>query len=305
MFSVSSKKLQFLNKFIKFSVLILAFVFIAYKFSDVRVRDFFSLQIRPIFILLVLFFAVINWLLETKKWQILITPLENLRWQKALKAVLIGVSLGIFTPNRIGEIGGRALVLNSQNRSKAALLTSIGSLLQLSITIIFGLISLYFLIKEFSDLVIKKFLPLSIYFVIILLIFILLAFFIFRKKQFYIPLSKLGTNRIFIAFILSLIRYIVFLLQFYLILKFLAVEISFIESSLAISAVFLVINLIPNFVISDLGIRSGLIVLFLGHFSTNTIAIGIAPLLLWVINLFLPSLFGYWLFLRENTLVFV
>lgn len=52
----------------------------------------------------------INWLLEARKWQILLRPFLGWGFGRTLGATLAGVGLSAVTPNRIGEIGGRMAV---------------------------------------------------------------------------------------------------------------------------------------------------------------------------------------------------
>ena len=49
------------------------------------------------------------WLVESVKWRVLMRPALLLSIPQALKAVLGGVAISLFTPNRIGEYGGRIL----------------------------------------------------------------------------------------------------------------------------------------------------------------------------------------------------
>src|SRR5690606_10186722 len=56
-----------------------------------------------------------NWLTETLKWTTLLKPV-TLPWRRALAGILSGVTLSLFTPNRIGEYGGRILYVPPADR---------------------------------------------------------------------------------------------------------------------------------------------------------------------------------------------
>src|SRR5688500_12741182 len=49
----------------------------------------------------------VNWLLETWKWHSYLSVHARVNFARAFKAVTGGIPLSLFTPNRIGEYGGR------------------------------------------------------------------------------------------------------------------------------------------------------------------------------------------------------
>lgn len=72
----------------------------------------------------------INWALETKKWLQLMERIEILPFGRAFKAILAGLTFSLFTPNRIGEYGGRILMVSDGNRVKSVFATLVGSFSQ-------------------------------------------------------------------------------------------------------------------------------------------------------------------------------
>src|SRR5690606_36486723 len=88
----------------------------------------------------VILMVFINWGIEARKWQILIQPVQKMRFITAFKSVITGVTLSINTPNSIGEYGGRILFVKDGNRIKAISLSIAGSISQLIITLIMGCI---------------------------------------------------------------------------------------------------------------------------------------------------------------------
>ena len=71
---------------------------------------------------------------------------------RSLKAIFSGVSFSVTTPNRIGEYFGRMLYMNEGNRLKVISLTILGSLSQLIVTILFGLLGLLILQSDIDKL---------------------------------------------------------------------------------------------------------------------------------------------------------
>src|SRR5688572_15775179 len=93
----------------------------------------------------------LNWGLEAKKWQLLISPLEKFSFLKAYKSVLAGCSITMLTPNRIGEYGGRIVYVQQQYRLRAITLTILGSISQFLVTIVMGTLGIIVL-KYFSGI---------------------------------------------------------------------------------------------------------------------------------------------------------
>jgi len=67
----------------------------------------------------------VNWGVETLKWQYLIIKIEKIPYWKAFEAILSGISVSIFTPNRIGEWFGRVFILKKGNPWQGVFITMI------------------------------------------------------------------------------------------------------------------------------------------------------------------------------------
>src|SRR5690606_15398778 len=93
----------------------------------------------------------LNWLLEVIKWQYLSRRLEKLSLWKATKSVFCGLTWAIFTPNRIGEYGGRVLCLKPENRARGAVAMGVGLFAQLVLTSVFGSLSIAWFVTTFID----------------------------------------------------------------------------------------------------------------------------------------------------------
>ena len=89
--------------------------------------------------LLVVFLLMpINWYIESLKWSNLYQKYGELSRWNAFKGVLMGVALGLFTPNGIGEYAGRMWSVPLSRRQEAIAASIVGSLSQLAITITIG-----------------------------------------------------------------------------------------------------------------------------------------------------------------------
>ena len=105
----SSKKI---SAFIKLSIVCLALWFLYQKvfsnesYSEVKTQ-FLSILSEGCYIELVLVFFLmfVNWSIDAIKWQFLVSKLKSF-FLVGFKAVFLGITVSIFTPNRVGEFGG-------------------------------------------------------------------------------------------------------------------------------------------------------------------------------------------------------
>ena len=92
---------------------------------------------------------------------------------------------------------------------------------------------------------------------------------------------------------MSFMRYLVFVLQYYLLLQVFEVELNWWQTFWSMSVIFLVLAVIPSIAIfTDLGIRWKASLQFLALFSSNTVGILGASLSIWLINLVIPAIIG-------------
>ena len=264
-------------------------------------------KINSVLLFFVFLLMIFNWSLESLKWKLLIRQVHEHSFFLALQAVFAGLTVGIFTPNRIGEVAGKLIFLNKGERLEGAFLAGVGSFIQFLLTIIFGVFSLFSLIKRnqvnFSD-----YYYFFLSFLMITLLFFALVFFIRKKlKNFsFIKNIKENIKRIFrfktqeILYVLSLsvTRYFIFFFQFFILLRIFMVGISFKEALMIIPAIFFVITVVPSFAFADIGIRGAVSVFFIGIVSNNEIGVFAASISLWVINLALPAIAGNVVILR-------
>lgn len=91
------------------------------EFENVKTRFLAQWQHKEshVWLVFMLLLLPINWLLEIEKWRTLlrINPVPS-RWI-LMKAVFTGITFSLFTPNRIGEYGGRVWWLEKQTDGKA------------------------------------------------------------------------------------------------------------------------------------------------------------------------------------------
>jgi hypothetical protein len=234
-------------------------------------------------------------------------------------AVLTGISISIFTPNRTGDYLGRVFILEKGNHIEGVLLTIVGSFAQFIVTLCVGL----FFGLAFIDVYLKDSFHIHEYFysgMILLvpaLVFIILLIY-FNIGVFsdiisrYVPARWNKINdyaRIFKSMnsielrhvlLLSFFRYLVFSAQFYLLLRFFGAELPIGQALILIPIIYLIMLVIPSVALTELGIRGSVsIFVIMMYFKAagNTgkdpeLAILAASSVLWLINLIIPALMG-------------
>ena len=294
---------------LKSLIVIIAFLFIYYKvfkredFSELKelFAELWQSE-RKFIVFLVLCLMPFNWLLESFKWKLLANKLQAFSLARSITSVLAGLTLSIFTPNRIGEMGGRIFALNEGNKIKGALLTFVGSASQLLVTIIAGAAALIFLLQPMdSYLYTLSALLLGVLVVLLLFMyhhFYLLSNLLIRIKylqkweSFIMIFKEFKTKELGVIFTLSLLRYLLFTFQFYLLLQVFGLSLNFTEAFVGISLTFFTSSVIPSIALTELGIRGSAALLFLGQYSNNEIGIVAASFTLWLINIVIPAIIG-------------
>lgn len=261
----------------------------------------------------------LNWGIEAVKWQQLLSPLEKINFFTAFKSVLVGCSVTMLTPNRTGEFGGRILFVKPENRIKAISATVVGSMSQLAITIITGAIGIVMLKNETAGYKLMSELPWifneyvffisAILGILIVLLFFKLSFITSVVNKF-VFLRKISTHMSFIKtysgkvllrlLIYSLFRYLVFILQYILLLKVMNVEIDFTTCFWLLAVFYLMLAIMPTIGFTELPVRAAASVMIIGLFSENSLGIQAAALGIWLINLVIPSLIGGIFILRTK-----
>ncbi len=298
---------QFFFVLIKLSIVFGAFYFIYNKLTTNNDLDFSAfvafLQKNKIFslknVLFLLFITFLNWFLEIYKWQILVSSIKKISFLEALKQSLGALTASLFTPNRIGDYGAKALYFTSEYRKRIVLLNFIGNMMQMAITILFGVFGLYYFVSayqvDFNFLRVSKFL-------ITIAVISILTVFGFKQKRFKIKGFSIEKVRGFIkntsvkikiyTFTLSLLRYLIFSFQFYFLLGIFGMELTYFQAMIAITSMYLISSVIPSIFIFDVIIKGSVAVYIFTKIGVNEFTILSIILLMWILNFVLPSILG-------------
>lgn len=261
----------------------------------------------------------LNWGTESLKWQFLIRKNEKISYLASIKGVFSGITISSMMPNRVGEYLGRVFVLKKTHPVRGILMTIVGSISQLLVTISLGSLSLIYLLILFPEMLninnlLLQFLSISL----ILLIWFLLAGLYFNIRvisncvnylsrrwpkinRFSNVFSYYNRYELLKVFLYSLLRYIIFSLQFYFLLRIFHLDFNLFYGFLAISLIFLGITVIPTIALAELGVRGSVatfvVNLFVDIIPLSTIEgyqfnILAVSSLLWIINIVIPSIVG-------------
>ncbi len=262
------------------------------------------------FAVLVLLFA--NWGIEAIKWKLLVQHVQHISFIRAFKSVLAGCSVTMLTPNRIGEYGGRMLFVLPPHRIKAISLTLVGSISQLLITMIMGCCGLLFL-RFFSHTgsnalnVLPHFwgdvlIYFSIASTLLLFLFYIRLGWLVRLLEKLPALNKVvkhiqvldefNTKQLVQVMGLSLLRYIVFVVQYVLLLQVMQVQIATVLNFWLITVFYLLMAVAPTIGFLELPVRAKASMELMKLYSANTLGIQTAALAIWGINLVIPAIIG-------------
>lgn len=267
---------------------------------------------QKIYVVLSFLLMFINWGLETKKWQILIKDLEQIKFLKAFKAVFSGQAFALNTINNLGEYVGRVLYLKEGNRLKAVSLTMVGSLSQVLMTFIMGFIALFFSRILFhknglGDGGVNEYLYIGLMFVLLTCTVLLTMVYyslswitkaveklwFVKRYAFLIQLvENFTTKDLTKVLLLSFVRYVVFVLQYILLLDVFKVNANPILLALMVCVFLLILAIVPTIALTEMGFRGTISIQLIGLLSTNTSGILFTAAAIWFINRVFPALAG-------------
>jgi uncharacterized membrane protein YbhN (UPF0104 family) len=256
----------------------------------------------------------VNWGLEAIKWQLLVKDIHKISFFKAFEAVLSGVSFSVTLPNRVGEYLGRMMYMPDGSRLRTISASIVGSVAQLAITLSIGTIGLLALKKE----ILQQYPQLTIWFQFIFygLVFItILLLFLFFNVNTLVPLAnkiiknskylyliealgRFNKQFLFQLIFLSFLRYVIFLLQYFLLFALFNVDVSVVVIASVMSVVFLAMSVIPSIALVEIGLRGEVSLKLMGIFSANSLGIGLTTVSVWFMNLIIPAILGSLLLLN-------
>ena len=245
----------------------------------------------------------LNWGVEALKFKALLQAPEKPNIKLIIKAIYIGNFTALLTPERIGNFVGRSWVLKSIKKD-TIVSTIMGNYVQFCITIIIAFVSLLLLSQHTQ---ISYHLPNENFITLIYFIFSMILIISFVHLKWVTMLSRISylnswfqsinkltelTNRKKCqAFGLSFLRYMIFVLQFYIMSNAFGLPLDFYYIFIIVGVMFGVITLIPSLVPGNLGTKEAFLMFLLGS-GTMGIKFSIISFSIWTINVGFSALMG-------------
>lgn len=251
------------------------------------------------------------------KWNFLLKLIKpEATARESLFSLLVGFTFGFITPGRVGEFG-RAFFIKDCPWIKVIGIAFMDKFFSLSIVIFAGAIGIISLI--WSQLHFYVILPLTIFTIIALLVlrYLLTHPDIFRGflyslniilpfrekiKLLISSFDRFHKKEAVKLLALSILFYLIFLTQ-YLILTSAFESVSVINGFQAISSTLLVKSMLP-ISLGDLGIRESAAVFFFSKIGAKSATAFNASILIFMINILIPSLIGLVLVLKNKLINF-
>ncbi|RZL30468.1 MAG: hypothetical protein EOO96_18080 [Pedobacter sp.] len=309
-----------LSILIKAAIVVFAFWFIYHKLVANKNLENFASLLRDIpqveifgiigFVVLLMF---LNWFLEAAKWKRLMSHIERISFYRAIESVFCGLTLAIFTPNRLGEYGGRVFFLSPNRRIVGIVAMTVGNIGQLVLTNVFGAVAACFFIYRFvpiDHLVFLAVVILAMAFCLFFIIFyfniqwlngILLSFKFTRKyKKFYSILGRYRKEELFKIILFCLARYLVFSFQYFILFVWLIPGLQYLDIVMMTCLLFLIQSALPSLDLFDVGIRSVTAVELFKHVTNQHVAVIACTASIWLINIIIPAILGTYFVFKLN-----
>ena len=227
-----------------------------------------------------------------------------------------GFAAGAFTPFRLGEYFGRAFLFKEKTLLKVTVATLIDKFFPLSIVAFAGALSSILFLHFYYDVTI--YITAALFIVVFTLFYLLMLLLIdpefwnnflfnkIRKSRYYKFFSKmnfiknLDKNYSLKMFSISILFYLCFTTQFVILISAFSNQFNFVNFYWAAILVMFTKTFFPAISLSEIGIREGASVFFLGQMGVNAAAAFDAAIFLFFINILIPSLIGLALLFKKK-----
>lgn len=305
---------------LKAAIVVFAFWFIYHKLvANENLREFGKLieqipKSEIVIVLSVVFLLMfLNWGLEAAKWQRLISQVERITLWRAIESVFCGLTWAVFTPNRIGEYGGRVFFLSPKRRIIGVVAMAVGNIGQMVLTNVFGAVALSIFIYRFVGIDYRLFYALVVLSLMFCLFFIVFYFnirwlngillsvrFTRRYKKFYSILARYKKRELLNILLFCLARYAVFSTQYFILFHWLIPEIHYLDILMMVSILFFVQSTLPSLDLFDIGVRSVTASYFFSSVTTQDVAVIACTASIWLVNIIIPAILGTYFVSKLN-----
>ena len=310
---MTARAKKLLSYLLKFGILVLAAWYIYHRIlkNHENIDNFERLVAhvtynKVLFTLIgVVLLMMVNWVLESLKWWHLTRRLSPMSVWKAIEAVFCGLTWAVFTPNRIGEYGGRVMFLPNRKRIHGVFAMAVGSFGQNVITNVLGAAaSIWFLYTFIHP---KDWIMLGAVVVAAVVMATMLTFyfniqwmvsllnrikFLHKYHRFFDIMGTYKTAQLLNIMWFCLARFVTFTFQYYLIIHLLIPQIPLYQLSLLMFVFFFIQSAIPSLDLIDIGVRSITADRLFSYVTDQHIAVVVAFSIIYITNMIIPAVLG-------------
>ncbi|MFA5814596.1 MAG: lysylphosphatidylglycerol synthase transmembrane domain-containing protein [Bacteroidales bacterium] len=263
---------------------------------------------RLFFLAAAVLLIFLNFSAEAIKWQRLVNRLEPVSYLKAMAGVLASLTMAITTPNRIGDVITRGLILKPGHRLAGTGHTFLCILAQMVVTITVGLMGAalylpandYLLMDKRDSWMVTLAVSVAAGLILLILFFSIdrLSGFFQRFRwlkvfhPFLVALQGVSIKDKSFLLLFSTLKFLTYITQFYLILNFFGINIPPFTGLSAVSLIYLILHFVPVPTVGDLGVRGSVAILILGPYTSDVPAIVFTTFVIWIINIMIPAMIG-------------
>lgn len=266
-------------------------------FADSNSLEFTN-EINWWFLILAVFFLPVNWGLESLKW--MVANRGRVDFFDALKIVLSGLSVGFLTPANLGDYAGRQLADGKNRWRTSVYFTFISGTAQNLVHLLVGGIALYM-----TNIVLLGRTWAGLGLLLSAGAFLVMVMVIFHRKALIklgsrIPIETLSSSTVIKMLLLSVMRYSIYLFQYLLIFLCFAPVLDWSLMLGLIAIVFLIQSGMPLPASLRVLARVELAILIFSYHVDNELLILTSALIIWIMNLVMPSLVGMLLLMKNR-----
>jgi hypothetical protein len=295
MLSISHKAKQLLVLLIKLLIVGCAFYFIYDQLAHndqlnwVLFLEKFNKNKSVLGIAFLLLLSLMNRFFEILKWQNLVSFIKKISLLEATNQVLSALTAGLFTPNGVGEYAGKALFFEKAQTKNIIFLNLICNGVQVLVSLLFGIIGLFFLGYFKWDLIL-----------VATLIGLLTLGFTLKKvdikgysiEKIVHKLNEIPRTIHQKNFYLAVCRYLVFSHQYYFLFLAFDVQLPYFTLMAAIASVYFLASSLPTFQFLDFAVKGSVALYFFGILGVNEWIVVFISTIIWFLNLVLPAVIG-------------
>lgn len=311
MIVISHKAKQFLLVLAKVLIVSLAFFYIYNRLQtekEITLKQLIHFLNVPAIAILFLF-SLANWSLEILKWKTLVSSFKTISFKESVYQTLGSLTASVFTPNRIGEYGAKALYFPKEKVKKIVFLNFIHNSSQMLVTTLFGTIGLLFLffLHDKNNPIFQFSFKINNLIILLVSIVLLVLFFIYgRKMEIYgfsiekllQKFNALPSEIRLKTFIFSLLRYLVFSHQFFFCLFIFHTKIDYPTALITIFSMYFLASIIPSIHLMDVAVKGSVAIYLFNTLNIESEKIISVTLLMWIFNLVFPVIWGSYFVLR-------